>query len=95
MRTYEAWADPENDCISLVATQGAEELRAKGLLGASADLLYRFQAATHEEAMAIHRLRMGWEPYCPVGAAAPCPVCTAMFYPEGSGECWRCGVVRS
>jgi hypothetical protein len=69
----------------------AEERRSKGLLSDRATMLYSFEAATHEEAFAVHALRMGWQPYRPVGEAAPCPRCGALFYPEGSGECWRCG----
>lgn len=53
--------------------------------------LYAFEAATWEEACAIHHLRMGFEPYVPAGEAAPCPRCEAWYYPEGSGACWRCG----
>jgi hypothetical protein len=50
-----------------------------------------FAAATHEEAASILHLRMGWEPYRPVGGAEQCPHCEACLYPGSSGECWRCG----
>jgi hypothetical protein len=56
-------------------------------------LLWRIEAATPEEALAIHHLRLGFEPYKPMGEPAPCPKCGAIFYPEGSGECWRCGKI--
>jgi hypothetical protein len=90
-RTYEAWADPDDDGVGFFRGGTVEEARKKGLLGPNATLLYRFEAATLEEASAIHALRMGWQPYRPIGESAPCPRCGAWFYPEGSGECWRCG----
>ena len=40
MRTNETWVDPENDCITVIQAQHVPEHRAKGLLGASADLAY-------------------------------------------------------
>jgi len=86
---YEAWADPEGDSISLTWSETAAEQRAKGLLSVRATLLYRFEAATPEEASAIHALRQGWEPFRPMGEASPCPTCGAFLYPEGSAECWR------
>jgi hypothetical protein len=64
--------------------------RNQGLLGDAAEMLYAFDAATHEEAQAVHHLRMGWEPYKPVGDPANCLACGARYYPDGSGQCWRC-----
>jgi hypothetical protein len=93
MKTYEAWQDPEDDSILLATSEGVARDRAAGHLGPGAQLLYRFEAATHEEASAIHALRMGWAPYRPLGPATPCPACGALLYAEGSGECWRCGRV--
>lgn len=55
--------------------------------------LYTFEAATGEEAAAIYSLRMGFGPHTPVGSPQPCPKCGAWFYPQGSGECWRCGKI--
>jgi len=66
-------------------------MRNRNLLGKDAKLLYQFEAHSHEEAMAIHHLRMGWEPYRPVGSASPCPKCGALRYAQGSAQCWRCG----
>jgi len=56
-------------------------------------LLYEFEAATWEEAMAVHHIRMGWRPYVPEGEAEVCPVHGGyvVFYPDGSGTCWKCG----
>jgi hypothetical protein len=90
--TYEAWNDPDDDSVTLAPAGTAAELRAKGLLSVRATLLYRFDADTSEEASAIHALRMGWEPYRPIGESTPCPRCGAIYYPQGSGQCWRCDV---
>lgn len=89
-RVYEAWSDPEGGSISLIRSEGVAELREKGLLSVRAILLYRFEAATHEEASAVHALRQGWAQYRPIGQASPCPTCGALLYADGSGECWRC-----
>lgn len=55
--------------------------------------LYEFGAGTPEEASAIHSLRMGWGAYTPMGEPEKCPKCSSWYYPEGSGECWRCGPI--
>tara|TARA_R110002096_G_scaffold309403_4_gene503992 strand:+ start:18872 stop:19162 length:291 start_codon:yes stop_codon:yes gene_type:complete len=55
--------------------------------------LYTIEAHSWEEAMAIYYIRQGWEPYKPVGEAAPCPECGFMFYPAGSGQCWQCDFI--
>lgn len=86
---YEAWEDGEG--VMCGTAEGCADARRRALVGPDARLLYSFEAGTPEEAMAIHHLRMGWEPYRPIGEAAACPRCGAMRYPEGSGECWRCG----
>lgn len=90
MASYEAWADPTDSSTTLATREEIAHHRAHGLLSSNAVLLYQFEAATFEEANAIHALRMGWAPYTPGGEAAPCPRCGAVYYPEGSGECWRC-----
>jgi hypothetical protein len=82
-RIYEAWRDPDDWSVTLLQAGEADAHRAKGLLGPAAVLLYRFEAATLEEASAIHALRMGWAPYRPVGAPAECPACGAIYYPRG------------
>jgi hypothetical protein len=89
MRTYEAYESESGCSITLVSTDS----NGRDLLEAEATLLYRFDAATGEEASAIHNLRMGWGDYRPVGKSERCPKCEAWFYPEGSGECWRCGKI--
>lgn len=87
MPIFTVWQSKDRMQISLV---GGEEPPPQD---DCVELLWRIEAATSEEASAIHHLRLGWEPYKPIGEAAPCPKCGAMFYPEGSGECWRCGPI--
>jgi hypothetical protein len=83
----------ESSGTSLLPASAEAETRDKGLLQPDAELLWEIEADTWEEAMAIRNLRMGFGPYVPVGEAQPCPKCSAAFYPEGSGQCWRCGPV--
>lgn len=54
------------------------------------DLIYKIEASNWEEASAIYHLRQGWEPFQPILPAQPCPQCGALYYPMGSGQCWRC-----
>lgn len=90
--TFRAFRDaPSQTC--LVSDESERQLRSKGLLPADAELLWEIEADTVEEASAIYHLRMGFEPFQPQGDWAPCPKCGAVFYPEGSGQCWRCGPI--
>lgn len=57
-------------------------------------LIWRIEACSWEEAMAIYNLRQGWAPYNPGTPAEPCPKCGALFYPLGSGQCWQCDHVQ-
>ena len=91
IQTYEAWQDPRDGSVTFGLATDLAAQRAKGLVSQEARLLYRIDAPTHEEAMAIHHLRMGWEPYRPVGSAQDCSNCGALRYPDGSGQCWQCG----
>src|SRR5689334_30513 len=93
LRLCRRWPARIHEQLALPLVQPAEQMeryRREGTLGPRAVLLYSFEAATHEEAQAIHSLRMGWGPYRPEGEPKPCPTCGAFYYPEGSGECWRC-----
>lgn len=56
-------------------------------------LMFVIEAGSAEEAAAIQHLRLGWEPYRPMGKAAACPMCGSTFYPGGSGQCWNCDYV--
>ncbi|MBL1278362.1 MAG: hypothetical protein COB30_019995 [Ectothiorhodospiraceae bacterium] len=89
---FEAWAD--DDGVSLVASDNVKWQQENNLLGKHAKFLHSIEADTHEEAMAVHHIKMGWEPYKPMGEAKSCPKgCGAYFYPEGSGECPKCGKI--
>jgi hypothetical protein len=88
---YQCWFDPQDNSLSLLRFQDVQRNRDGGQLSDRAVLHYSFIAHTGEEAMAIHSLRQGWAPYLPMGEAAPCPTCNAPYYPEGYGDCWRCG----
>jgi hypothetical protein len=88
---YQVWSDPEDNSLSLLRFQDVKQSRDQGQLSNRAVLRYNFIANTGEEAASIRNLREGWAPYLPMGDAAPCPKCGAMFYPEGYGDCWRCG----
>ena len=92
MTTYETWYNRKENSTTCATSEEIARQRAKGLIGPDAELLYRLEAATFEEALAILNLRMGYEPYQPRGRPAPCPRCGANYYPEGSGQCWRCGL---
>ena len=89
---FEAWSEAGQ--LSFGSAEFIADQRAKGLIGAAAEFLYVVEADTWEEASSIHNLRMGFGPYTPEGSPEPCPKCNAWFYPQGSGQCWRCGPVR-
>jgi hypothetical protein len=89
-RTWECWASEEDGSLTLATVENARKLFASGGLGKAPVLQYSFEAATAEEASAIHNLRQGFAPYQPIGDPAPCPACGATIYPEGSGDCWQC-----
>ena len=88
MKNYEAW---ESDVGGmLIERDKVEQVRSKPGMTLTRKV-FDVQAGNWEEACAIYHLRMGYEPYTPMGDAAPCPKCGGWFYPHGSGECWRCG----
>jgi hypothetical protein len=77
----------------LYSEEAENHCRKSGELSASAELLWEVSAATLEEALSIYHLRMGFEPFVPPGDVQPCPGCASPFYPQGSGQCWRCGKI--
>jgi hypothetical protein len=91
MAIYSAWSSDNGAEITLSVGTDVPQFSDGSSQPNCQRLLYQFEAATLEEANAIHALRMGWEPYKPLGESSPCPKCGATFYPEGSGECWHCG----
>ena len=86
MTDYECWKNSGEE-ITFANSGNAELNRAAKSGGIH---LYTITAATFEEAMAVHHLRQGWEPYQPTGQPGHCSRCQSIFYPEGSGECWKC-----
>ena len=93
MAIYSVWSNKDGDKNTMISGEGHPKAVDGSLLSDCEVLLWRIEAATWEEASAIHHLRMGWEPYRPMGESSPCPKCGAAFYPQGSGQCWRCGKV--
>ena len=90
-KTYEAWNDEEASATVFSPLENLALERSRGLL-AKAEFLHRIEADTHEEAQAVHHIKMGWAPYVPMGKPEVCPKgCGAMYYPKGSGECPNCG----
>ena len=88
VRRRQAWRDPIQGSVTYwVADAGP---RPPGLCEV-AELLWEFDAASSEEAMSVHFVRLGYAPYHPAGDPAACPACGAIYYPHGSGECWKCG----
>jgi len=77
-KQYEAWHDSADNCVSFFLTGSVQQLSE------SAELLHRIEADTPEEAHADHHIKMGWEPYVPMGKPQACPnMCGAMFIPRG------------
>lgn len=87
---FEVWVDADSE--SMVGAGLVDDLKEKGFIGEEAQLIHVIEASTAEEASAIYNLRMGLEPYRPLGKPQPCPKgCGSYFYPEGSGQCPYCG----
>ena len=56
--------------------------RAQRLLSADARFLFRVDADTFEEALAVFNIKMGWGPYKLEGEPQICPRgCGMIFYP--------------
>ena len=90
---YQCWITPDGTNITFTTRENAQKLKEQGLIIREAFLQYSIEAETFEEASAIHSLRQGWGAYKPIGEPKPCPKCDSWFYPQGSGECWKCGKV--
>ena len=90
LRDYQAWETEDgfvffsSDQLEAQRNNPGQKLVRK---------LFELAAGTGEEAMAIFNLRMGWGAYKPMGEAENCPKCGGWFYPQGSGECWKCGKI--
>ena len=90
MKSYSSWSGVDGKPITLVEgidrprTLNGEHIKETEVL------LWTIHAETWEEASAIHFLRMGDGDFRPHGESKPCPMCGAMYYPQGSRDCWRC-----
>lgn len=90
MRIFTSWGSKDDEYPhTVVSGEGPPQFKDGTLFPDCEQLFWRIEAATWEEAMAIFHLRRGWESYKP-GRAEPCPDCGALYYPEGSGQCWQC-----
>ena len=95
MRVYTVWKiDNELGAPQLVFGEDIPRNANGTPWSKSNELLYRFEAASNDEAMAIFSLRCGHQPYQP-GPPAPCHKCGSVIYPESFGDCWRCGEAKS
>lgn len=89
---YEAWADGES--VTLAKADGIKWHKDHDLIAHDAQLLHTIEVDTPEEASAVHHIKMGWDPYRPIGEPQICPRrCGSYFYQEGSGICPRCGEI--
>lgn len=75
----------------LTTKYNARRLKSSGII-CDDQLLYEFDVATFEEAKAIYNLRSGFKPD-DMGKTGICS-CGSIYYPEGSGVCWKCGKVH-
>lgn len=63
---YTAWWSASSQSVTLVAGENQPRF-ANGVLQEPDNvLLYRIEAGSHNEAMAEHHRRQGWEPYKPM-----------------------------
>lgn len=83
----------QDDGFLLTTEENSLILITHGLISKSEFPSYEFDAHTPEEASAIFNLRQGHGPYVPMGEPSECPKCSAVYYPSGSGVCWRCGKI--
>ena len=90
MKKYQAWKT--EDGAVFVSMDTTSEKQLQEIHGAT-EFLFEIEAATGEEAAAIYNLRMGFGVYEPMGEPESCPKCGSWFYPQGSGECWKCGKI--
>ncbi|HBA71220.1 MAG: hypothetical protein A2X82_17650 [Geobacteraceae bacterium GWC2_55_20] len=92
---YEAWDDPDNDCVSVGTVESITDQMKKGIISSRAFFLHRVEADTWEDAMTKHHEIMSFAPYVPMGNREKCPNgCGSEYYPEGSGQCPYCGKIE-
>lgn len=89
--TFEAWEDEIS--VTLSTPENIERKKSLDLFEGQLNFLHTIIADTYEEAMAVHHIKMGWDPYMPQGESSNCPKCNSIYYPKGSGECPKCGKI--
>ncbi|MFG6433329.1 hypothetical protein [Roseateles sp. LYH14W] len=87
MAIWSVWTNADDSQISLTPGEGPPRFGNGTSDPGATTRLWLIEAATYEEAATIHHLRLGWGTYKPMGEAAPCLRCGALFWPEGSGVC--------
>jgi len=92
-RIFTYWSSKDGSSYCLC--EGKERPQfANGTPDPSAGVpLWQIEVGSHEEAMAVRNVRLGYGPYKPLGDAEPCPKCGAQRYAQGSGQCWQCDYV--
>ena len=90
---YRGYKSESESCIMVIKAGREDALRQQKMFAEDNFLLWEIDAHTYEEMMSIHNLRCGFGPYIPMGEPENCPKCSAYFYPQGSGDCWRCGKI--
>lgn len=94
-RVFSAWRSPDGTEVSFAEGVNPPLLGDGSPVSDGAVLLWRIEAGSYEEAMAIRIIRLGYGAYVPHGPAAACPKCTSIYYPEGSGQCWNCDFAQA
>ena len=94
LRRFSVWKSNEGGGVDEIAmTTGGDIPRFANGTPVSDEntLLFTIDARTWDEAKAIMNLRLGWEPYRPLGEPQDCPRCSSKYWPESYGECWSWG----
>lgn len=90
-KLYTAWGFKGDEIPHTLVNGKSPLVFGDGTIDPECEVIFwQIEACTWEEACAVNNLRKGFEPYKPNGTPQSCPNCNAIFYPEGSGECWSC-----
>lgn len=92
LKIYTAWGD-SGFPHTLIEGDDKPKFANGTLMPVCDEMIFSIHAATWEEAKAVYHLRVGYEPYKPAGDPENCPKCNSIYYPSGSGECYRCGKI--
>lgn len=93
-RVFTAWGGLGDELPHTLVQGDGPPVFANGTLQPNCERqFWRIVVGSYEEAAAVFNLRRGYEPYRAEGLPAACPNCGALFYPHGSGQCWRCDFI--